>query len=135
MLYYTPEQTEISFKEAVLYATLIITASFINTILGHAYTIHNLKLGMKVRIACTSLIYRKVLRLSQNVDTTLGHMINLISNDVSKLMKVWARQNSIWSSPLETVLIMYLLYIFTDFTSLVGILLLISIIPIQSKFL
>ncbi|KAJ8965822.1 hypothetical protein NQ314_003889 [Rhamnusium bicolor] len=87
MEFYIPNQKSVSRNDAHMYGFLIVLASFINVLMGHNYMMRNQHLGMKIRVACSSLIYRKSLKLNKAaiVNTTTGQMINLLSNDVMLL--------------------------------------------------
>jgi ATP-binding cassette subfamily C (CFTR/MRP) protein 4 len=62
-------------------------------------------LGMKVRVACSSLIYRKSLKLKKATlqSVTTGQVINLLSNDVNRLDFAFMYIHFIWISPVEIV--------------------------------
>lgn len=66
-------------------------------------------LGMKVRIACSSLIYRRSLDLTRSTlqKTTMGQLINLLSNDVGKFDVVFPFINTLWIAPLAIVALFY----------------------------
>lgn len=65
-----------------------------------------------MRVGLCSMIYRKALRLSKTAlgDTTAGHVVNLISNDVGRLDLATIFVHYLWVGPLETLFITYLMY-------------------------
>ncbi|XP_066250934.1 probable multidrug resistance-associated protein lethal(2)03659 [Euwallacea similis] len=133
MNYYRPNQTNVSLQEAYLYAGILILTSFLSVMVSHSYMLASHHLGMKMRIACCSLIYRKTLKLSKTalIDTTIGQMINLLSNDVARFDNSVRYLHYLWVAPLETLLIMYLLYYNVGFTSLSGFCLIVLFMPLQ----
>lgn len=95
-----------------------------------------LHLGMKTRIACCSLIYRKALRLSKTAlgDTTVGQVVNLLSNDVNRFDMAVLFVHYLWVGPLETLVVAYLTYQEFGIAAVIGIATLLLVIPFQSKF-
>lgn len=93
-------------------------------------------LGMKVRVACCSLIYRKCLKLSKvaMAETTIGQMINLLSNDVNRFDYASLNFHNLWVTPIQAFLIMYLVYYHVGWTGMVGVWFIMLFIPMQSKF-
>jgi len=69
-------------------------------------------LGFKMRVAMISMIYRKALRLSKSAlgETTSGHVVNLISNDIPRLDSGVFTVHYLWVGPLQVLLIAYLMY-------------------------
>ncbi|CAG9767557.1 unnamed protein product [Ceutorhynchus assimilis] len=133
MQYYVPKQTTVTLQEAYCYAGLLIMSLFLSVVITHSYMLASLHLGMKMRIACCSLIYRKTLKLSKTalVETTIGQMINLLSNDVARFDSCMRYFHYLWVAPLETILIMYLLYYDVGLTSLSGFGLIVLFMPVQ----
>lgn len=82
--YANPERSNIS--DAYWYAGGIIACSFFSVLSQHSLMLTNLCLGMKIRVAACSMIYRKSLRLSKTalINTTSGQVVNLLSNDVGR---------------------------------------------------
>lgn len=99
--------------EAYFYATAVVAASAFNVMLMHPYLLSQLHLGMKMRVAMCSMIYRKSLRLSKNAlgETTVGQVVNLLSNDVGRLDLAIIFLHFLWVGPLETIIVTYLMYL------------------------
>lgn len=134
--YYEPGQTELTRNDAFMYSGLIVIMSFMNVLCIHRYMFCVVHLGMKLRVAACSLIYRKALKLSKSAlaETTVGQMVNLLSNDVSRFDFAMIHFHTLWLAPIETVVVMFLVYTYVGPTGLVGTLFLLLFIPFQSKF-
>lgn len=106
-----PEQFGGDF-EAYFYATAVVLASAFNVMLMHPYLLSQMHLGMKMRVALCSMIYRKSLRLSKNAlgETTVGQVVNLLSNDVGRLDIAIIFLHFLWVGPIETLCVTYLMY-------------------------
>ncbi|CAG9854730.1 unnamed protein product [Phyllotreta striolata] len=121
-------------NEIYLYACIIVLTSFLNSCTSHNFNLGLMQLGMKLRVASCSLIYRKALRLSKSAvaETTIGQMVNLLSNDVGRFDYAVYFAHNLYIGPIETTLVMYLLYTGVGWTALSGAVLLLLSIPVQS---
>lgn len=110
--------------------------SIFNVLTSHYFIFTIMQVGMKMRIACCSLIYRKSLRLSKSAlaETTVGQMVNLISNDVSRFDLSTVYLHQLAMGPTEIIIGMVLLYNYVGWASLTGAVFLLISIPIQCKF-
>lgn len=110
--YYDEPKTVDSNFEAYYFAVGVILCSALSVMVIHPYMLGTMHVGMKMRVAMCSMIYRKALRLSQGAlaSTTAGQMVNLISNDVGRLDLAIIFVHYLWVGPLETLLITYLMY-------------------------
>lgn len=90
-------------------------------------------LGMKIRLAMCSMIYRKALRMSKNAlgVTTVGQVVNLLSNDVGRLDLSVLFIHYLWLGPLETVIATYFMYDQIGIAAVWGVLFLLAFIPLQ----
>lgn len=59
--------------------------------------------GAQMRIACSAAIYRKTLRMSKlaTTQTSAGNVVNLLSNDVSRLDYGFIFVHFIWILPIQ----------------------------------
>lgn len=134
--YYIPNQTAISEQAAYLYAGGVILCSLANVFVNHPFMMGMLHLGMKMRVACCSLIYRKALKLSKTAlrETTAGQVVNLLSNDVNRFDIAVLFAHQLWVGPLQTILVTYFMYEQVGVSAVIGVLFLLMFIPLQSKY-
>lgn len=137
ILYYTPNQAEISERDAYIYAAGVVICSLLNVFLIHPYMMGVLHMGMKLRVACCSLIYRKSLKLSKTAlrETTVGQVVNLLSNDVNRFDVAVIFAHFLWVGPLETILVTYFMYQQVGVSAVIGVVFLLMFVPLQSKYL
>ncbi|XP_018392367.1 PREDICTED: multidrug resistance-associated protein 4-like isoform X1 [Cyphomyrmex costatus] len=113
----------------------IILCSAVNVFIVHPYMMDMTHLGMKIRVACCSLIYRKTLKLSRTAlgETTIGQAVNLLSNDVNRFDISIIFLHYLWLGPLETIIITYIIFHLIDIgvSSIFGIAFLLMFIPFQ----
>lgn len=99
----------------------------------HPYFIHVRRIGMRVRIACSSLIARKALKLSQAAlgETTVGQLVNLVSNDVGRFDQAVLYLPYLIIGPLQVALVMAVLWDDLNYSAPVSVSLLLVYIPYQ----
>ncbi|CAG9840903.1 unnamed protein product [Diabrotica balteata] len=131
---YESKQLDEERSEIYLYASLIVLTSFVAANMGHNFNLRLMQLGMQMRVASCSLIYRKALKLSKSAlaETTIGQMVNLLSNDVSRFDLAVYFFHNIYIGPIEILIVMYLLYVNVGGAALAGALVLLLFIPFQS---
>ncbi|XP_043488596.1 ATP-binding cassette sub-family C member 4-like [Polistes fuscatus] len=120
--------------EAYLYATAVVVLITLTALIHHHTQLGSMEIGMRMRVACSSLVYRKILRLSQGTTstTTSGQIINLLSNDVSRFEQLFIYLHYIWIMPLQGALIAFLIWESVGIASLAGVFLItIQTIPVQ----
>ncbi|XP_075236312.1 ATP-binding cassette sub-family C member 4-like [Lycorma delicatula] len=134
LLCYFKQNSETAINEAY-YATVgLICSSILYSLLTQHYYAASLTLGMKVRIACASLIYRKCLKLRRTTlqDISPGQVINMLSNDVSRFDAVALTSHYLWSAPLLACLIAIILYREFGWTGFIGVLVVFIMAPLLS---
>lgn len=76
----------------------------------------------------------QALRLSRTAlgETTVGQIVNLLSNDVNRFDTMVIFLNYIWLGPLQTIVVTYFLWQVIGVSSIIGVAILLMIIPLQS---
>jgi ATP-binding cassette subfamily C (CFTR/MRP) protein 4 len=133
--YYTPGQTEITPSQAYTYAALIVFLYLIRTLFYNWLMIEMTALGMKIRIACSSLIYRKTLKMKKHIlqKITEGQIINLLSNDVTRFNELFAYLHFVWIGPVQIAIAICYLDLTLGHIALTGIGILILCLIFQSS--
>ncbi|CAG9768636.1 unnamed protein product [Ceutorhynchus assimilis] len=95
-----------------LLACGVIGMAFINCCIIHHSNMNNSRIGMRIRIACSSLIYRKLLRLNHLSlgQTAAGQLVNLLSNDVARFDAAMLYLHYIWIMPIAALVGTYVMY-------------------------
>ncbi|XP_075235731.1 ATP-binding cassette sub-family C member 4-like isoform X2 [Lycorma delicatula] len=134
LLSYFKENSITSVEEAYFAVFGIICSTTLYSILTHHYMASSLRTGMKVRVACVSLVYRKCLKIGRTAlgDVSSGQIVNLISNDVSRFEFVAITINYLWSAPLLTCIVAVILYREISWAGLAGILVVVLVVPMLS---
>lgn len=138
---------------------ILVTSTLIGCFLIHHVDLRQRLMGARMRIACCSLIYRKVyiyqllpkthityiviyikppfqtisLSMKSAGQTPAGYLINLLSNDVNRLDYGFIFVHWIWILPLQSILICYLIWTKIGLAAVIGVLgLLLKTIPVQT---
>nr|XP_023020199.1 probable multidrug resistance-associated protein lethal(2)03659 [Leptinotarsa decemlineata] len=130
--YFTPSQTEISRHDAYLYAVLVLFLNVFYAIYTHNCLLWAKQLGIEIKTAFSSLLYRKALKLTPSAlaNISLGNLATLITKDVYTFeVAIWMF-NDIWSGLMQTCVICYLLYIKIGPVSFLGIGVILSAMPL-----
>ena len=111
-------------------------ASFFNVVLAHPYIFETYRMGMQIRIASCHLIYKKALKLSQVAlrHTTVGQIVNLLSNDVLRFDVSVAYLNYLIDGPIHALITTAIIawYLKIGIPSLVGLFIIIVLyLPFQ----
>ncbi|KAF5283711.1 hypothetical protein FQR65_LT13746 [Abscondita terminalis] len=131
--FYLNDYRHYSQTDLYLYAVAIVGCSLMTVLTTHPTGLGILHVGMKMRVACCSLIYRKALKLSKSTmrQTTVGQTVNLLSNDVNRFDSALQFIHILWIGPLETVIITYFMYEEVGVSAVVGVVVLLLFIPLQ----
>ncbi|CAH1985088.1 unnamed protein product [Acanthoscelides obtectus] len=115
-------------------AALVLLALANNT-LHHHCICGMLRTGIKIRASISTLVYRKIIRLNQNVlgrSTSSGQIINLLSNDLCRIDTMLLHMHTFWILPIQVVIICYLIWRQVGISTLAGVLsMTIFSVPVQ----
>ncbi|KAG8310921.1 hypothetical protein J6590_054244 [Homalodisca vitripennis] len=134
MLKYFSPESKMGKSEAWLYALGVVLCTVSSVIVNNPLWLGLLHHAMKLRVACCSLIYRKSLRLSKAAlgQTTVGQVVNLMTNDVNRFDMGIIFIHYLWLGPVTTVVVTYFLWQQIGVAALVGVAALLISIPAQS---
>ncbi|XP_043486989.1 probable multidrug resistance-associated protein lethal(2)03659 [Polistes fuscatus] len=94
-------------KEEVLgYAFGLILDIVVTVIVNHHVQLRSQEIGMQIRVACSSLVYRKILRLNKislTLTTNGGQIINILSNDMSRFDLVSPYLHYVCIAPIQVI--------------------------------
>ncbi|KAJ3620166.1 hypothetical protein MTP99_004150 [Tenebrio molitor] len=119
--YFLPNGTS-TMKEAILSGLFIVLSVFLRVLTFSFMLLQLSSFGMKMRIACCSLVYRKLLKLKSTTvqKITLGQIINLLSNDAERFDKVFAYLHFSWISPLKMIVVGWYLVVTYGYDAIGG---------------
>ncbi|KDR22129.1 probable multidrug resistance-associated protein lethal(2)03659 [Zootermopsis nevadensis] len=124
---------DMTLEEAYFYAAGVVICSALNVFVIHPYMMAIIHMGMKMRVACCSLIYRKALRLSMTAlgETTAGQVVNMMSNDVGRFDMAIIFLHYLWIGPIETCVVTYFMWNEVGLSAGIGVASLLLFIPLQ----
>lgn len=135
-MYFVPGQTNVTKAEAYYYALGIVLTALFNGLFFHPFIFYIIESGIKFRLGCSALVYKKVLRLSKSTSFTgmNGQVINLLTNDVSKFETMFCYMHDIVKGPVEILCMGYIIYLEIGWSGLIGIAFMCLFIPIQCEY-
>ncbi|XP_049867756.1 multidrug resistance-associated protein 1 isoform X1 [Pectinophora gossypiella] len=115
------------------YAVCLLACASVQTMLLAHYFTRMYLVGMRIRTALTSAIYRKSLRMSNAArkESTVGEIVNLMSVDAQRFLELTAYLNMIWSAPLQIALALFFLWGILGPSVLAGLAVMIVLIPVN----
>ncbi|XP_033761066.1 multidrug resistance-associated protein 4-like isoform X2 [Pecten maximus] len=131
--YFTPDST-VSERDAYLYAMGVSLCAVVLAVAHHPYFFGVQRIGMQMRVACCSLLYRKSLRLSNTAlgQTTTGQIVNLMSNDVNRFDTAAIFLHYLWVGPCQAIPVLIILWRELGPSTLAGFVVLLLLVPVQS---
>ncbi|KAK9507365.1 hypothetical protein O3M35_007238 [Rhynocoris fuscipes] len=116
-----------------LYALGLCFASLIGAFCSSHFNFCMSLVGLKIRGALISVVYRKTLSLSTLTLSQLstGEVVNYMSTDMDRIVNSCASFHAFWSIPFQIAVTLYLLYQQVQLSFLTGVAFTILLIPIN----
>lgn len=124
-----------------LYGLYIVLLQAFIIASNHPFVFETMRIGMDIRVATCHMIYKKSLKLSKSAlaQTTIGQIVNLLSNDVNRFDRSLQFPQFILCGPISTIIVTVILYLQPGWSSpafgnqvLPGIAILLLYIPLQA---
>lgn len=121
---YFDRVSKYSYGEGWAWATGVILMALLNVFIMHVAGLGTQRIGMRCRVACCSLIYRKVLKLNKASleQTAAGQVVNLLSNDVQRFDFASIYLHYIWIMPIQACIAAFVMYNSVGVAALAGLL-------------
>uniref|UniRef100_A0A6P7FQ01 Multidrug resistance-associated protein 4-like n=1 Tax=Diabrotica virgifera virgifera TaxID=50390 RepID=A0A6P7FQ01_DIAVI len=133
---FSGENREENQGDMYIYGGLLILVSVLSIFFMHHLQIGLASIGMRVRVACSSLVYRKITKLSHQSlgQTAVGQVVNLMSNDVHRFDLVLLPLHAFWAIPFQFVILSYFIWQQVQIASLAGLVSMVIIsLPLQGN--
>ncbi|KAE8751049.1 ABC-transporter, subfamily C member 03 [Frankliniella occidentalis] len=131
--YFTVNST-VTGEEATIYASGVAVSVFLHQFGMHPFLFGLMYLGMRVRVGLSSLLYRKLLRvsISSSAGVTGGYVINLLTNDASRFDFAPLFLPDAFGGIVCSIVVTYFLWQEVGISSLVGLSALVLFVPVQA---
>lgn len=128
-------QEDAPLLQGALIALLMFIVTLFQNALFNQYALKIVELGLSCRSSLTCLIFQKSLRLSSEsrANRTSGEIVNLMSVDVNRIQSISQNMSTLITAPLELVICVYSLWAILGKATLVGVLTMVFLIPINTS--
>ncbi|XP_064461285.1 ATP-binding cassette sub-family C member 9-like [Ornithodoros turicata] len=116
-------------NNAYVVSVVILITTFIQSTCSNNFNHLAIMEGVHVRSALQSLVYRKSLCISSDVD--IGSVVNHMSVDAFNVMLLFSMGHYIWAVPFKLLLLLFLLYKQLGYSALIGAACIYILSPIQ----
>ncbi|KAF5303469.1 hypothetical protein FQA39_LY09932 [Lamprigera yunnana] len=117
----------------IFYVVCLFVAASVQTLIVSQYFYRMHIVGIRIRTALISAVYRKSLRISSATkkETSLGEIINLMQVDAQIFAELLPYINMVWSAPLQILLSIFFLWQLLGASVLAGVAAMIILIPVN----
>ncbi|XP_021200213.3 ATP-binding cassette sub-family C member 4 [Helicoverpa armigera] len=122
LLQYWSVDSTMARETAMYYALGMIFANWLSSFMNHHGALYCQQFGMKIRCAVGSLMFRKIMRMSNGSlgETTAGKVVNLLSNDLQRFDLAMMFLHYVWIIPLQVAAVIYLGYLQVGTAAFIG---------------
>uniref|UniRef100_A0A8C6XMK2 ABC-type glutathione-S-conjugate transporter n=1 Tax=Naja naja TaxID=35670 RepID=A0A8C6XMK2_NAJNA len=113
------------------YAAAIFLLACLQTLFEQRYMYMCCMLGMRLKTAVTSLVYRKVNPVLSKNSTSVGEIVNLVSVDVQKLMDLIIYFNGTWLAPFRILICFVFLWQLLGPSALSAVIIFLVLLPLN----
>ena len=123
----------VSIQTATWCCVGIIVSSIVFTFVRNQYYFFVGRIGINIHSALTVVIYKKLLKMSNSSFevTSIGKITNIISNDIQRFTEICWTLGYVAIAPVQSMIVMYLMWGYLGRACLGGIVILILFIPFQ----
>lgn len=123
-------------EDGYFYAIGLCLAALVSALCNAHFNFLMAKVGMKIRSAIVTLVYRKTLTLSPKSFSlfSTGEVVNFMSTDTDRIVNSCPSFHAFWSIPFQLAVTFYLLYTQVGLAFLAGVCFAVILIPIN-KFI
>ena len=95
-----------------VYAAGLFLSTLLGSILSTHFNYHVSVVGLKIRAALITTVYKKSLKISTVTmsRSTVGEIVNFMSTDTNRIVNFCPSFHAFWSLPVQTAVSLYLLY-------------------------
>ncbi|CAG4967832.1 unnamed protein product [Colias eurytheme] len=134
--YFSPSHSGMSDNEAYMYAAGIVGLMLLSAVMTHSMLLFQLESSMLLTRSCSSLIYRKLHHLNLTAgkasEGLTGYIVNLLTIDVERFEIAAIYLIDLIRIPVESSIIIYLMYRHVGIPALLGVGFLLLFIPFAS---
>lgn len=122
---------------AYCYAAFVLFLNTTKGVFNHNLILFVQRIAIEIKTSFSSLVYRKALKLTPSAlsEISLGNVVTIITKDVHSFEQSIWMINEFWVGVIQSCLLCYLLYSRIGPISFIGVAILLSIMPVQSKYL
>ena len=123
---------------AYIYALILLVSTLLEVCIHRWYVFQSTRLALRIRNVLTLAIYKHLLSISLPAShrLTTAKAVNLIAHDAPRFQRLHVELHFLWQAPLEVIVVfIFLCWIIGPVPTLIGYLVLLFLLIIQSVFL
>eukprot|EP00026_Physarum_polycephalum_P000464 Phypoly_transcript_00465.p1 GENE.Phypoly_transcript_00465~~Phypoly_transcript_00465.p1 ORF type:complete len:1411 (+),score=128.73 Phypoly_transcript_00465:182-4414(+) len=128
------QDREAPYHRGFLIVLAMFSLAVTQTLSVNTYFFGTFRVGMQVRSAVVSIVYRKSVRLSNSarMTTSVGEIVNHQSIDAQRFQNLLPYLHMAWSAPFQIAIAMYMLWKLVGVAVLGGVAVMILVIPLNT---